>query len=119
MKVLDGGETELDLGAERAVAVVGLGVREDSSDGLLRGVAGEAADAPGVIVAGPDVDPHGARECAAASARASLALESRVGWYVERVSRHVEWGTARTILEMMAMDKVVEVVRIEYFILYR
>ena len=106
MKVLGAGEVELDLGAERAVAVVGLGVREDSSDGLLSGVAGEVADAPGVIVAGPDVNPHGAGESAASSARAPLALESHVFWHVERVSRHVEWGPARTILKMMATDEV-------------
>ena len=78
MKVLDAGESELDLGAERAVAVVGLGVREDSSDGLLCGVASEVADPPGKIIACSDVDFHGAWESAAASTRAPLLLECRI-----------------------------------------
>ena len=78
VEVLRADKVELDFGAERAVAVVGLGVCEDSSDGLLCGVASEVADPPGKIIACSDVDFHGAWESAAASTRAPLLLECRI-----------------------------------------
>ena len=53
IEVLDGDEVELDLGAERAMAVVGLGVRENVPDRILGpGIRVAKSLPPGILVAG-------------------------------------------------------------------